>query len=76
MKSKQGDMAELADAADLKSVGWKTVRVQVPLSPTKLINFYDNSVSLITFLVLVELTYKSFFTVFANKKYRHLNQFH
>lgn len=39
-------MAELADAADLKSVGWKTVRVQVPLSPTKLINFYYNITSL------------------------------
>lgn len=69
-------MAELADAADLKSVGWKTVRVQVPLSPTKLINFYYNSASLITFLILFELTYKSFLTVFDNKKYRHLNQFH
>jgi len=27
-------------------------------------------------LILFELTYKSFLTVFDNKKYRHLNQFH
>jgi hypothetical protein len=37
-------MAELADAADLKSVGWKTVRVQVPLSPTTLINLWHKIV--------------------------------
>lgn len=42
-------MAELVDAADLKSVGWKTVRVQVPLSPTKLINLNYNIASVIIF---------------------------
>ncbi len=35
-------MAELADATDLKSVGCKTVRVQVPLSPNKLRNLINN----------------------------------
>lgn len=34
MNKKIGDMAELADATDLKSVDCKIVRVQVPLSPT------------------------------------------
>ena len=40
-------MAELADAADLKSVGWKTVRVQVPLSPNKCMNVYCNLIKLL-----------------------------
>ena len=43
-------MAELADATDLKSVGWKIVRVQVPLSP----NFYSlNQLVLINLLDLL-----------------------
>lgn len=70
-------MAELADAADLKSVGWKTVRVQVPLSPTTLIYSPYILVVLLRFNARrTTLACYRFSTILKERKHKYLSLCH